>query len=242
LSTPPAPGSPRPGPRQEERPHQATVQVSLDVETLVAARALAEIALEAGVDWLEAGTPLLFCEGLGVLSALRAAFPPTPLVADMKIVDGGYYFGRLVARAGATHLDVMATAHEATLRGAGRAAAEFGITTLGDLMLADDLVTAARRVEACGMQYAMLHLGAEHRGVHRHLSPLDGLDAVRAAVSIPIQVVGGLSVEQAVEAVRRGADSVVIGGPILPGDRGPGLRAALREVVQGVREAAAARE
>jgi 3-hexulose-6-phosphate synthase/6-phospho-3-hexuloisomerase len=60
------------------------------------------------------------------------------------------------------------------------------------------------------MQYAMLHLGAEHRRVHRHRSPLDGLDDVRAAVSIPIQVVGGLSVEQAVEAVRRGAADFVV--------------------------------
>jgi 3-hexulose-6-phosphate synthase/6-phospho-3-hexuloisomerase len=156
----------------------------------------------------------------------------------MKVVDGGYYFARLVASHGATHLDVMASAHEATLRGAGRAAREFGITTLGDLMLATDLVAAARRVEACGMQYAMLHLGHEHRSANRHLSPLEGLDAVREAVSIPIQVVGGLSPEQAYAAVRRGADSVVIGGPILPGDRGPALLAALREIVQGVREAA----
>jgi 3-hexulose-6-phosphate synthase/6-phospho-3-hexuloisomerase len=218
-----------------------TVQVSLDVETIEEARILAEIALEAGVDWLEAGTPLLYCEGLASIRALRAAFPTTPLVADMKVVDGGYYFGRMVARAGATHLDVMASAHEETLRGAGRAAAEFGITTLGDLMLADDLVATARRVEACGMQYAMLHLGAEHRRVNPHLSALDGLDEVRAAVSIPIQVVGGLSAEQAAEAVRRGADSVVIGGPILPGDRGPGLRAAVREIVLAVREAAGAR-
>jgi 3-hexulose-6-phosphate synthase/6-phospho-3-hexuloisomerase len=215
-----------------------TVQVSLDVETIGEARALSEIALEAGVDWLEAGTPLLFCEGFASLRALRAAFPETPLVADMKVVDGGYYFGRLVASHGATHLDVMASAHEATLRGAGRAAREFGITTLGDLMLCADIVAGARLVEACGMQYAMLHLGYEHRHANTHLSPLDGLDAVREAVSIPIQVVGGLSPEQAYEAVRRGADSVVIGGPILPGDRGPGLLAALREVVQGVREAA----
>jgi thiamine monophosphate synthase len=90
------------------------------------------------------------------------------------------------------------------------------------------------------MQYAMLHLGYEHRHAKTHLSPLEGLDAVREAVSIPIQVVGGLSPERAYDAVRRGADSIVVGGPILPGDRGPGLLAALREIVQGVREAASA--
>lgn len=218
----------------------ATVQISLDVETLAEARALAEIALEAGVDWLEAGTPLLYCEGLAALRAMRAAFPLTPLVADMKVVDGGYYFGRLVAAHGATHLDVMASAHDATLAGAGRAAREFGITTLGDLMLATDLVADARRVEAAGMQYAMLHLGYEHRHANPNLSPLEGLDAVRAAISIPIQVVGGLTPEQAYDAVRRGADSLVIGGPILPGDRGPALLAQLREIVQGVREASSA--
>jgi 3-hexulose-6-phosphate synthase len=212
-----------------------TVQISLDVETIDDALRLAEIAARAGVDWLEAGTGLLFLQGIEVIRALRRQFPEHPIVADMKVVDGGYYFARHVAEAGATHLDILAAAHPATLEGAARAAREFGLTILGDLMLSADPVAGARRLEELGVDYAMVHLGWEHRQGRPELTALDDLDAVRQAVTIPVQVVGGLTVDQAVEAARRGADSVVLGGPIVPGDWGARLEATLREVVTRVK-------
>jgi 3-hexulose-6-phosphate synthase len=212
-----------------------TVQISLDVSTVDEALQIAEIAVRAGVDWLEAGTGLLFLNGMAPIRALRRQFPDHPIVADMKVADGGYYFGRMVAEAGATHLDVLAAAHPATLEGAVRAAEEFGLTILSDLMLSPDPVVGACRLQELGVHYAMVHLGAEHRRRHPELTALDDLDAVRQAVTIPVQVVGGLSVAQAVEAARRGADSVVLGGPLVPGDRGAELEATLREVVSTVR-------
>jgi 3-hexulose-6-phosphate synthase/6-phospho-3-hexuloisomerase len=216
-------------------PARRTVQISLDVGTIDEALQIAEIAVRGGVDWLEAGTGLLFVNGIAPIRALRQHFPDHPIVADMKVADGGYYFGRMVAEAGATHLDILAAAHPATLEGAVRAAEEFGLTILGDLMLSPDPVAGARRLQELGVHYAMLHLGAEHRQRHPELTALDNLDAVRHAVTIPVQVVGGLSVAQAVEAARRGADSIVLGGPLVPGDRGADLEATLREVVAAVK-------
>ena len=40
------------------------IQVSLDVTTISEALDMARAAHEAGVDWLEAGTPLILAEGL----------------------------------------------------------------------------------------------------------------------------------------------------------------------------------
>jgi 3-hexulose-6-phosphate synthase len=212
-----------------------TVQISLDVATIDEALRLAEIAVRAGVDWLEAGTGLLFLQGIEVIRALRRHFPRHPIVADLKVADGGHFFAGQVAEAGATHLDMLAAAHPATLAGAVRAAAECGLTILGDLMLSPDPVAGARRLQALGVHYAMVHLGWEHRQRHPELTALDDLDAVRQAVTIPVQVVGGLTLQQAVEAARRGADSIVLGGPLVPGDWGAGLEATLREVVTRVR-------
>jgi 3-hexulose-6-phosphate synthase/6-phospho-3-hexuloisomerase len=45
-------------------------------------------------------------------------------------------------------------------------------------------------------------------------SPLDRLKEVVAAVDIPVQAVGGLSLEQAIQSVECGAPLVVIGAPI----------------------------
>jgi 3-hexulose-6-phosphate synthase len=47
------------------------------------------------------------------------------------------------------------------------------------------------------------------------LSPMDELDAVVRAVKIPVQAVGGLSIEQAIACPAHGAPCVVVGAPLV---------------------------
>lgn len=49
------------------------VQVSLDLTSLSEALETAEQALQAGVDWIEAGTPLILAEGLHSIRGLRTS-------------------------------------------------------------------------------------------------------------------------------------------------------------------------
>ena len=86
------------------------VQISLDVTSKEEALETAEMAMRAGVDWLEAGTPLIIAEGMHGVRALRERFPDTPIVADLKTMDGGYLEAEMMAKAGATHVVVMARA------------------------------------------------------------------------------------------------------------------------------------
>jgi len=65
------------------------VQVSLDVETIEKALIVAERAIAAGVDWLEAGTPLILSEGFRSVEKLRERFPDRVIVSDQKCMDGG---------------------------------------------------------------------------------------------------------------------------------------------------------
>ena len=65
------------------------VQISLDLTSINETLETAEMALRAGDDWLEAGTPLILAEGLHGVRALRERFPKTPIVADLKTMDGG---------------------------------------------------------------------------------------------------------------------------------------------------------
>ena len=81
---------------------QPRVQVSLDVTSIDEALGLARQAIAAGVDWLEAGTPLILAEGLHGVRALRREFPAVPIVADLKTMDGGYLEAEMMARAGAS--------------------------------------------------------------------------------------------------------------------------------------------
>lgn len=195
------------------------VQISLDLTSLDEALETARIAVRAGVDWLEAGTPLILAEGLHGVRALRAAFPEIPIVADLKTMDGGYLEAEMMAKAGATHVVVMARAHEETIKCVVRAGRDFGVRVMGDNLGCPDMVAAARWLEDLGCDYVIHHIGYdERRGIAaaggRMPSPLDRLREVVAAVKVPVQAVGGLTVEQAVRCPEYGAPLVVLGAPL----------------------------
>jgi 3-hexulose-6-phosphate synthase len=195
------------------------VQISLDLVDLNDALETAALALRAGVDWLEAGTPLLMAHGAHGVKALREAFPNVPIVADLKIMDGGYHEVEIVARVGATHVVVMERAHPETVLEVVKAGRDFGVEVMGDNLGAEDLIASARRLEALGCGFVIHHIGFdERRGIaargQRMPSPLDQLRDVVAAVSVPVQAVGGLSIEQAIACPSYGAPLVVLGAPL----------------------------
>src|SRR5262249_48613478 len=64
------------------------VQVAIDVLSIDEALRIAEAAVRAGVDWLEAGTPLITFAGVQAIGALARAFPGVPVLADYKMMDG----------------------------------------------------------------------------------------------------------------------------------------------------------
>lgn len=191
------------------------VQLSLDLTSLQEAIETAAIGVEAGVDWLEAGTPLLLAEGLRAVETLHARFPHHPVVADLKTMDGGYLEAEMMAKAGASFVVVMGRAHEATIRRVVDAGRDFGIKVMGDNLGADDRVECARWMEDLGVDIVVHHIGFDERNMIHGLSPLDELDDVVRAVSIPVQAVGGLSIAQAIECPARGAPLVVIGAPLV---------------------------
>jgi 3-hexulose-6-phosphate synthase len=226
--------------------HPPIVQISLDLTDISEALETARIAVEAGVDWLEAGTPFLLAEGLHSVRALRAAFPKHPIVADLKTMDGGYLEAEMMAKAGATHVVVMARAHVETIKVVVKAGRDYGIKVMGDNLGCEDKAAASRRMEELGVDYIVHHTGYDERNGmaaagRGRVSPLDDLEAIVSAVNIPVQAVGGLTLEEAVRMPMRGAPLVVIGAPlaidahsfsVAAGD----LKALLSEITRRVRE------
>ena len=195
------------------------VQISLDLTDINEALSTATLARRAGVDWLEAGTPFILAEGLHGVRALRERFPGVPIVADLKTMDGGYLEAEMMAKAGATHVVVMARAHPETIKCVVKAGADFGCKVMGDNMVCPDMVEGAKMLEDLGCDYVIHHIGYdERRGIKarglRQPSPLDQLREVVKAVKIPVQAVGGLTLEQAVRTPEFGAPLVVLGAPL----------------------------
>lgn len=198
---------------------RAVVQISLDLTNIDEALETAAMAMRAGVDWLEAGTPLILAEGLHGVRKLRESFPRIPIVADLKTMDGGYLEAEMMAKAGATHVVVMARAHEETIKCVVKAGKDFRVKVMGDNLGSDDMVEAAKRLEELGCDYVIHHIGYdERRGIAakgvRMPSPLDQLKEVVNAVKVPVQAVGGLSLEQAIQCPAYGAPLVVLGAPL----------------------------
>src|SRR5579875_3504736 len=197
------------------------VQISLDLTSIDEALAHARKAVRAGVDWLEAGTPLILAEGLHAVKALRREFPQHPIVADLKTMDGGYLEAEMMAKAGATHVVVMARAHPATIKTVVKAGRDYGVKVMGYDERRDPEVIAA------------------HQG--RVPSPLDELRAVVKAVTIPVQAVGGLSVAEVIQLPLFGVHQLVLGAPLTvdadafksPANELEGL---LREIIAKLRD------
>ena len=195
------------------------VQISLDIINMDEALATAAMAMRAGVDWLEAGTPFILAEGLHGVKRLHETFPGIPIVADLKTMDGGYLEAEMMAKAGATHVVVMARAHEETIKCVVKAGKDYGIKVMGDNLGCPDMVDAAKMLEDLGCDYVIHHIGYdERRGIaargQRMPGPLDQLREVVQAVNVPVQAVGGLSLEQAIRCPEYGAPLVVLGAPL----------------------------
>ena len=210
---------------------QYTFQISVDVDNLPQGLRVATAALAGGVNLVEMGTPLLKCEGvLNVVPAFRKHFPEALLLADMKTMDGGGFEARGIYRGGGNIIDFLALAGVDTARAIcavrdefRRADPEMPRLAFADILVpqqgpAEQAVDAARRMIDAGVDGVGIHLQLDARRANPALQQsgylADVARAVFAAVGdrASVQVVGGLSVEQALGLAREGLRAFVISG------------------------------
>jgi 3-hexulose-6-phosphate synthase len=206
------------------------VQIALDFATIEEALAVARIGVEAGVDWLEIGTPLIVSQGLSPIGAMARAFPGYPVLADYKTMDsGGKNVHRTKAQGGHI-MTVCANAPDETIRAAVAASRETDIMVIVDTIGVKDQAARARQCVEWGAHSIYLHYGADQRAADGTQDSVQWLDEVLAAVSVPVGV-GTFGVEDAVRAVAKGAQLVAIGHPVISSvNAAEELREFVREV------------
>jgi len=195
------------------KPKEPILQVALDFLDLERAIQVAEEAVAGGVDWIEAGTPLIKSEGLNAVRELRRYFPNNVIVADMKTMDAGRAEVEAAAKAGANIIDVLGAASDATVKECVEAANNYGAEIIVDLIEVGDPVDRARAAEAAGADYIAVHTAIDMQ--MRGGDPFERLKVVANAVDIPIAVAGGINSETAAKAVGSGADIIIVGGAII---------------------------
>ena len=191
------------------------LQVALDLRNLEEALKLAEGAVAGGVDWLEAGTPLIKSAGMEAVRQLRERFPWKTIVADLKTMDTGWLETEIAAQAGADIVGIAGAAGDHTIKDAVGASKRYGVQIMVDLISVRDPVKRAIELERMGVHCLEFHISIDEQlrsGDQKIPFPL--VRRVVEAVSIPVAVAGGLRVDTVPLAIRSGAKIAVVGGGI----------------------------
>ena len=205
------------------------VQVALDFVDLPRAVEVAREAVAGGVDWVEAGTPLIKAEGLNAVRELKAAFPDKLIFADLKTMDAGRIEVEYAAKAGAGLVGVLGAASDSTIKECIEAAHNYGCKLIVDMIEVADPVARARQAEAWGADYVGIHTAIDQQ--MRGEAPFATLRAVADAVAIPVSAAGGINSETAAAAVTAGAAVVVVGGAIIKAANATAAAAEIRRAV-----------
>ncbi|MEI6292221.1 MAG: orotidine 5'-phosphate decarboxylase / HUMPS family protein [Methanomicrobiales archaeon] len=186
------------------------LQVALDLLELDRALAIAKESVLGGADWIEAGTPLIKSEGMAAVRALTKQFPNHTVVADMKVADTGAMEVEMAAKAGAAVVCLLGDADDAVIADAVRAASVFGVRLMADLINTRDPVARAKELGVLGIDIIVAHVGIDQQMVGK--SSIELLSSLAGNLTVTLAVAGGLDSVTAAEAVRAGADIVIVGG------------------------------
>ncbi len=192
----------------QEKPR---LQIAIDTLTVEEAAGLAR-SLADTVDLIEAGTPFIKRFGIGVVPRLREA-AGLPVVADLKIVDGGPFEARLAVDAGASLLTVLATASDATVSGVVEIAHGAGVEVVADLLGVCDLPHRIDRLERLGVDYLGVHAGTDAR-LAGGTDLIGEIGLVVASSSMKLVVAGGLNAHSVPGVLGYHPAIVVVGSAI----------------------------
>ncbi len=207
-------------------------QIALDYPTIEEAIEYAHIAVEAGFDWLEIGTPLITVQGIAPIGQLVKEFPGRVVLADYKTMDSGFKNVQRTKDQGVHLMTVCGNASDATVRSAIDEGKKLDIGVVVDTIGARDHAERGRQCHQWGADLIYIHYSADERRADDQHGATQWLQAVLDAVPGPV----GLScfnAEDGAIAAKMGAEYFVTGYPPLQGDN---PLAVMAEFVQAVKE------
>lgn len=188
------------------------LQLALDILNLDRAISMAKEAVPGGIDWIEAGTPLIKSEGMEAIRELKHIFPNKKIIADMKTMDTGDFETEMASKAGADIISILGASDDSTIKEAIKAAKKYNSEIMIDLINVKNKVDRAAEVQKMGAKYVCIHVGIDQQ--MKGENPLQDIKDVKEAVNITIATAGGLTSENIPSVVSAGANIVIVGGAI----------------------------
>jgi len=207
------------------------VQVALDLIRMEDALRIAGAAHRAGVEWVEAGTPLIKSEGMRSVRELKRALPAAVVVADMKTLDAGAIETEIAFEAGADIVSISGLAHDSTIKDSARVRDRYAGRLMVDLLMTSSPVLRAREVERLGADIICLHTGVDaQKSMRSKLKLSPALSTLARTLKVPLAAAGGINPRLAPRLAAAGVRVLIVGGWIT-GSTDP-YRAALEVVTR----------
>ncbi|UTH14094.1 3-hexulose-6-phosphate synthase [Macrococcus equipercicus] len=192
------------------------LQLALDlVDIQGAIEVIKEV--EAYVDVVEIGTPVVINEGLRAVKEVKAAFPNMTVLADLKIMDAAGYEVSQAAAAGADIITILGAAEDESIKGAVKEAKAQGKEILVDMIAVSDIATRAKELDALGVDYICVHTGYDLQAVGK--DSFEDLATIKSVVTnAKTAVAGGIKLETLPEVIKQQPDLIIVGGGITSQD------------------------
>jgi 3-keto-L-gulonate-6-phosphate decarboxylase len=217
------------------RDGKVLIQAAIDIVDLEAAFRVAADAVEAGVDWIEVGHPLVLFYGMDVIRQFAERFPSTYILVDMMVMAGTRKYAKGVKAGGGHNITIYGGIPEYSIEDAVKSCREEGVEVTIDLFNVKDALQVAKVSEKAGAEYVMVHFGIDQHKFEPDASPVETLKLLRGQLSCRLSY-ATYGIGEAVAAVEAGTDVIVQGYPVFGAD---GTREGMKEFVAAVRQAEA---
>ncbi|MHA2179882.1 MAG: orotidine 5'-phosphate decarboxylase / HUMPS family protein [Promethearchaeota archaeon] len=201
-----------------KRDNKPFIQIALDVINLHRALQIAEEAVKGGVEWIEAGTPLIKSEGMNAVRSLHKKFPDKVIVADMKTVDGGSAEIEIAAKSGAKVVFMLGGSDNHSVTEAVQAAKQYGVMLGCDTIdiPEDRIVERSLELEQMGANMIVSHVGVDQQVIYGGEKTLKIAQMLKQSLKPTtwLCIAGGINSETAAKAKEIGVDVIIVGGAL----------------------------
>ena len=157
---------------------------------------------------LEAGTPFVKREGIGVIRKMRRYWPGE-ICADIKIVDGAYQEVMMAKQMGATSVTALGNASAETLKIFVDTCKQFGIISIVDMLNNENpLKTLWKANVVPDMVY--LHRGRDEENSFGKVIQYKNVAKLKGKWDLEVGAAGGIDERELQSAIFNNADIVVV--------------------------------
>ena len=165
------------------------------------------------IDIVEIGTPMVIEYGMEPVRVMKEKYPHLEILADLKIMDAGYYEAKEALEAGASYVTVLGVTDNLTIKGCVDAAKDYHAKVVVDMICVENMEERIRKVEEIGVDFVSVHVGVDQQAAGR--TPLDDLKVMKSCTKqAGVSVAGGISVETIQTYKDLQPDIIIVGSGI----------------------------